>query len=338
MAPTSNKFGYFCHKCRKENEDRMIHCFACDANFHAKCIGLNGSMADKINCDSGFHYYCEKHKNLSVKTLLYKLSCFQKLNNKLKMLLEEFSNLENYRPDVLLEELEAQQFINEDMLIDSTNGKKDTRRERKRKAHIDSQIASKIRKDKNPFDSTAQVSSHIQASRTSVSGNLQSDDVTAQTSSHIEPSSASVSGALPSVDDVIDCDETFTSSVVTNVGVPKQSSSLTTLPTLSSQNGRLRIATKPPKNKSIYVSRLDVQTDENEVKTYLSDVGGPEILNELKIFKLNSRSSYFSSFKIICPEALFDKIVHFFNEDGAVAREFIYNTTNLRNPLVSSKN
>lgn len=65
-------------------EDWMIHCFACDVNFHAKCIGFNGSLADKVNTDTGFHYYYEAHKSVSVKSLLYKLNCFQKLNTKLK--------------------------------------------------------------------------------------------------------------------------------------------------------------------------------------------------------------------------------------------------------------
>ncbi|KAL5282275.1 hypothetical protein ACFFRR_005456 [Megaselia abdita] len=90
----------------------MINCFACDANFHIKCLGLNGNMADKISTDSGFHYYCENHKSLSVKSLLYKLSSFQKLNEKLKQLLDEFSELSRYRPEDLIRNLEMDQSNN----------------------------------------------------------------------------------------------------------------------------------------------------------------------------------------------------------------------------------
>lgn len=128
-----------------------------------------------------------------------------------------------------------------------------------------------------------------------------------------------------------------TPKITRSVELPQQPPpQITSLPTLAVSNRRLRIAAKPPKNKSIYVSRLDIETDENEIKSYLSEVGFSDILKDLKIFKLNTRNQYFSSFKIICPEYLFDIITNSFSKDGAVAREFVYK--NITKLPVTSKN
>lgn len=182
------------------------------------------------------------------------------------------------------------------------------------------QIAPKIRRG-IPVESAEQtMASHSQEIRASVSGQQKI----------VSPLKSPVNG-------IIDCDETFTSSLTMNVSSP-QLQEFPQPQSQSNQNGRLRIARKPPKNKSIYVSRLDVDTDANEIKSYLQAVAGSDILEEVKIFKLNCRSRYFSSFKIICPEALFDKILGFLNEDGVVAREFIYKTTSLTSLPASSKN
>lgn len=315
MAQISNskKFGFFCHKCKRDNEDRMINCFACDANFHAKCIGLNGNMADKINADSGFHYYCESHKNISVKTVLYKLSCFQKLNQQLKTLLDEFTSLSNYNADELLKNLETRQSSNDDVFSNFTSFEKrptrsdsnnnHNKKELKRKTNNESGIPPKIAKEQQSSNLTPVNHQNINGAPTPSSSELSMNNV---------------------------IDETFISSVTMNVAL--QNSSTENHTPLPTQNGKLRIAQKPPKLKSIYVSRLDINTDENEVKTYLSNVAGPDIVKDLKIFKLNSsRNKYFSSFKIICHEAVFEMITRFFIDDGAIAREFVYNTVNISN-------
>lgn len=114
MAVNLNRFGFFCHKCKTEKDSPvMIHCFACDANFHPQCIGLNGSMADKIKDDNGFHYYCKDHKDLSVKSLLFKLKRIQDLNSKLTNVINEYKDLFDFDPKSILNSLEEKQEMND---------------------------------------------------------------------------------------------------------------------------------------------------------------------------------------------------------------------------------
>jgi hypothetical protein len=112
MALNSNTSGYYCQKCKKDNEDFMIHCFSCDANFHASCIGVKGRMIDIINFDDGFHYYCLEHRKLSVSALLNKLSCMKKLNVQLISLMNQHKEALDFDPDSLLLGLEKRKEAN----------------------------------------------------------------------------------------------------------------------------------------------------------------------------------------------------------------------------------
>ncbi|KAL5283549.1 hypothetical protein ACFFRR_006042 [Megaselia abdita] len=106
------KSGYFCHKCKKDDEDLMIHCFSCDANFHAGCIGIKGRMIDKVNFDDGFHFYCPEHRKLSVSSLLNKISSLKKLNVQLTQLIENYKDVLDFDPDTLSKELEIRKIKN----------------------------------------------------------------------------------------------------------------------------------------------------------------------------------------------------------------------------------
>lgn len=134
MAPNSKKSGYFCHKCKKDNEDFMIHCFSCDANFHATCVGLKGRMIDKMNFDDGFHYYCLEHRKLSVSALLNKLSIMKKLNIQLIALLDQHKEALDFDADSLLLNLETKKGANliEENKFNDLNSPKSTRSPSKR--------------------------------------------------------------------------------------------------------------------------------------------------------------------------------------------------------------
>ncbi|KAL5281924.1 hypothetical protein ACFFRR_005306 [Megaselia abdita] len=99
----------------------------------------------------------------------------------------------------------------------------------------------------------------------------------------------------PMKKNVKDSDGTFSSKATMKVSVQQRISKAVSLP---SKTGRLRIAVKPAKNKSVYVTKLDLDSSEDEIKTFLTEVGGVDILDGLRIYKLNSRSRYFSAFKI----------------------------------------
>lgn len=320
-----NRFGYFCHKCQTDKEDRMINCFACDANFHAKCIGLNGNMADKISADTGFHYYCDSHKNISVKSLLKKLSCFQNLNLKLKQLLEEFSEMSNYSPEELLKSLETKESMNKRMLSNFTSKKDDyelkvtTRSNKpavKRKTETNSLIVAKKGRenDINILESTPE----------------STPKTTHESNSQLQKPIEKAQNTPTSNNDMVNSPTpTFTSSSTLRIATQHQQHPQNEIQPaqLGRQllGNRLRLASKPPKMKSLYISRLDFETTEDELKSYLNDVGGSDILKNTKIFKLSCRSKYFSSFKIICQETSFNEILTYFREAGAIAREFIYN-------------
>lgn len=98
--------GYFCCTCNKEHEDIMIRCFACDKQFHAKCIKINGSFADKITHDRGFHYYCELHRDLSVSDLLKKIAKLQTFHVEMKMMMDKYKDVLELQPVSELKRLE----------------------------------------------------------------------------------------------------------------------------------------------------------------------------------------------------------------------------------------
>uniref|UniRef100_T1GMX2 Uncharacterized protein n=1 Tax=Megaselia scalaris TaxID=36166 RepID=T1GMX2_MEGSC len=50
-------------------------------------------MADKISRDRGFHYYCEKHRNISVSELLKKLAKLQSFHVELKLLTDKYKDI-----------------------------------------------------------------------------------------------------------------------------------------------------------------------------------------------------------------------------------------------------
>lgn len=90
-----SRSGYYCNHCKKDHEDRMVICFACDETFHAKCLGLNGNLADKITHERGIHFYCERHRSISVSDLLKKLSKLQEFHRKFSLLVGEYDDVLN---------------------------------------------------------------------------------------------------------------------------------------------------------------------------------------------------------------------------------------------------
>lgn len=283
-------------------------------------------MADKINLDSGFHYYCEKHKTLSVKTLLYKLSCFQKFNDKLKHLLEEFTEISNYRPEDLLKSLETQQLSNEQSLLENRvpiptpELRLTTRRGKRKNTSAVCEVPEKQPCDGRRDLTVAQP----------VAGGSKTIVSTRQTKIPIQN--------VPAQQET-DIDETTPRPLIRSTApqngptLTQQASSLR--PQTSS---RLRIAQKPPKFKSIYLSGLDLESTVDEIISYLSESLGGEMSMNLRVFKLNCRSRYFTSFKIICPENHFVSILDVLKEDGLKAHEFIYKQLEIITPLPLPKN
>ena len=107
MLHADNSDGNLCSKCKSSDDDIMIHCFACNAFFHIHCIGLPAEMAHKMGTDTGFHYYCESHRNLSISSLLLKMTKMQSLNMDLKQLMENYESVINVNFDDLYANLET---------------------------------------------------------------------------------------------------------------------------------------------------------------------------------------------------------------------------------------
>lgn len=69
-----------CNKCRKDDDQPVIHCAVCCYPFHMKCIApkLTVKTFDDVMSLPGFQFYCDDHLNLCVHKLLNRISLLEK--------------------------------------------------------------------------------------------------------------------------------------------------------------------------------------------------------------------------------------------------------------------
>ncbi|KAL5280640.1 hypothetical protein ACFFRR_004567 [Megaselia abdita] len=83
---------------------------------------------------------------------------------------------------------------------------------------------------------------------------------------------------------------------------------------------RLRLA---PRRKTLFVSRLHVETTSEELSDFLFDFLDKK--DEIQIFRIKSAKSTYSSFKVSCDDDVFDKLLNI-GEPGVLIREYHENT------------
>ncbi|KAL5283059.1 hypothetical protein ACFFRR_005798 [Megaselia abdita] len=88
---------------------------------------------------------------------------------------------------------------------------------------------------------------------------------------------------------------------------------------------RLKLAQRT-KFKAMFIANLDEHLTEKDLYDYLFDEGGQRIVQQLKIFRLNTKRKRESAFKLICPEILYDEIMNLW-EEGVTVRDFYYNNS-----------
>lgn len=90
---------------------------------------------------------------------------------------------------------------------------------------------------------------------------------------------------------------------------------------LNPRNKRLALA---PRRKTIFLSGLAKENNVEDIKEYVSEIlGASEGCNDILIFKISPKTSCnHASFKIFCPDLVFETLLDAFRKDGMNAREF----------------
>lgn len=307
MAQNSNRCGYFCHKCKTGKEDIMINCFACDANFHAKCIGLTGSMADKINLDKGFHYYCPLHKELSTKALLFKLSQMQKLNIKLLNIVDEFKDVLNYNADDLLKQLDSTRSTNNIAVSDFVSKIEPPN------VATRSQNVKNLKRKPEKTNSGIIEKKQRDEEQTSTPQNLNVSTVTIDLCNtvHIQDPLPSTSGEFSNLHRV-DMEKLNSITKSPSVNLVERGSPRTV-------TKHLKLATRA---KSLFITGIDKETSVDDIREFLSQFYDSDQLKDIHVNKINSKSMTYVSFRIFCSPNSYDEMVNIWKNEGVSAREF----------------
>ena len=97
---------------RKQLTPTLLCSGICKKYFHAKCVGLNGSVLDKINNPKlGLYWYCEPCRKLSLSTLSFNIekigqaigelgARFSDLSTSFKVVENDFQNISQLRASV----------------------------------------------------------------------------------------------------------------------------------------------------------------------------------------------------------------------------------------------
>lgn len=276
--------GYFCSACNKDGEDIMIHCFACDKQFHAKCIKINGNLADKIKHDRGFHYYCELHRDLSVSDLLKKIAKLQSFHVEMKLMMDKYKEVLDMNPESELKRLDT---IKDVMSMTSSSiAPSASRKLRSSTKKPSANVASTDQQKKKKSDT----------SQTELPLLIEIDDTACDAS---EPSiSVDVSayscttGSLPESRVDILSTATFAPTCQSreNILVPPKLNCV-------------------PRKKSVFLSGCDVATTVQEINDFINFYTGSQ--NDLNIRKMKFRDpKQYSSFVIDVGrnEQLFEKL------------------------------
>lgn len=325
-----------CGYCKIVNNDAMVRCFACDVYFHAKCTGINGSIADKIRYDTGFHYYCKKHREVSVAALLNKIDTLQNFHRKFAQLMGDYQRVLETDAAALYEDIQASKEP-----VSKPNPQeisKATTRSAAAKNAKNSEIVHEPRRAPPKRKTTVPEGAHVldpkkSKNDTQTSSNvITSDEIADQ---HIHPSFAEVvvheSAEVISLGSSI-CGASSPYAGTSSNGT-KQSAPIVNIAscTKSANVRRLKIAVRP-KNKVIFVSNLDSKTTVDDIMAYVKDVMNPASIDLLRVFKISADNRFYSSFKIICPESMFDSLLKIWEPEVKV-REFIPILTKLQKEL-----
>lgn len=81
----------------------------------------------------------------------------------------------------------------------------------------------------------------------------------------------------------------------------------------------LKLAVRP---KSMFLTGLDIETTTDDIKEYASQFFDNDVVSDLKILKINSRSNTYISFKLFCPPDLFEEFLSMWKNEGISARPF----------------
>lgn len=97
----------------------------------------------------------------------------------------------------------------------------------------------------------------------------------------------------------------------------------------------LKLAVRP---KSMFISGLDIETTIDDIKDYASQFFDNDIMKDLKVLKINSKSNTYVSFKLFCPPDLFDDFLKIWKNEGILARPFTDDYVNHASKKSSPKN
>lgn len=97
-------------------------------------------------------------------------------------------------------------------------------------------------------------------------------------------------------------------------------------PPISSETAiqRSKLITLAPRRRTIFMSGLAINNTVEDIRKYVFEILDDSISqNEIHIFNISPRSNCsHTSFKLVCPASVFEKLLEVFREDGIVAREF----------------
>lgn len=81
--------------CKDRNSERFVSCHGfCGGCFHPKCVGLTGSLADKIQSkDTGIYWYCQGCRKFTMSALSSRLKDIEADLRKLGVKLAETASI-----------------------------------------------------------------------------------------------------------------------------------------------------------------------------------------------------------------------------------------------------
>lgn len=297
--------------CRIESDDeRMLCCWLCHGNYHFKCTGLRVTVAEAVSIQTGLHWCCIDCRKIGVSFYRF----FQGTKNHFQEIQEEASKLAD-RISIygkLFDDFKS---------LDSLSSPQSS--PKRRKSSKKDKTNNEKPDDANFISPTNTNSNDLQLSNSSQHlFNFQQNPPLSYAQALTASAPALNSNSLSNSSQPM----LFSSSNASTFVPP--ASTLNSAASTSASNAYL---VNTPKNlkvvskkKTVFAARFAAETSEIDVSYFIKEKLGIDI--EINVFKFTyavKRNS--SSFKIIVPEEVFDKVVNpSFWPAKALIKEYIY--------------
>lgn len=341
-----------CNICRISNRSPLVVCAVCKFPFHMKCVSpkLTIKDFDTVLSTPGFYFYCNDHCNLSVHKLLRTLAgieekfrrCFTEINNELNDFQSALKKGDFSRVDTPAAKLSvpttswsaSKRKSSDDISSDVTKRSKESF------SSIDQPVSSvqsifnspmlSHPTNAHPHPNVSPIASCASSSTTTelVTANAEDAQPTfaAIVSSSLTSTINSVQDTfnlrepvcnIPSIADIASTSSISTCRVTTRTPISSQPVNYQVNKPITKH---LKLAQRP---KSMFLTGLDIGTSVDDIKEFASQFFDENVVNGLRVYKINSKSNTYVSFKLFCDPELFDDFIKIWKQEGIVARNFV---------------